>query len=61
LRQRVAFALSQVLVTSGLDVNPAYAMGKYEQIFRDYAFGNYEDILSGVTLSLLWGCDLAFV
>jgi hypothetical protein len=59
LRQRVAFALSRILVTSSLDVNPAYTMGKYQQILRDCAFGNYEDILIRVTSSPLMGCELA--
>ena len=61
LRQRVAFALSQILVTSGLDVNVAYGMAKYQQIFHDYAFGNYEDILTRVTLSSVMGDYLNMV
>ena len=61
LRQRVAFALSQILVTSGLDVNVAYGMAKYQQIFLDYAFGNYEDILTRVTLSSVMGDYLNMV
>ena len=55
LRQRVAFALSQILVTSGLTVNIAYGMGRYQQIFLDNAFGNYEQILARVTLSPVMG------
>ncbi|MFO1413469.1 MAG: DUF1800 family protein [Burkholderiales bacterium] len=55
LRQRVAFALSQILVTSGLDVNEAYGMAGYQQIFLDHAFGNYEEILRRVTLSSVMG------
>ena len=39
LRQRVAFALSQVLVTSGVVVPVPYGMGPYQQIFLDDAFG----------------------
>ncbi len=61
LRQRVAFALSQILVTSGLDINLAYGMGAYQQIFRDNAFGNYEDILTKVTLSSVMGDYLNMV
>lgn len=61
LRQRVAFALSQILVTSGLDVNLAYGMGRYQQIFRDNAFGNYETILTRVTLSPVMGDYLNMV
>ena len=61
LRQRVAFALSQVLVTSGLDVNFAYAMSGYQQAFRDLAFGNYADVLARVTLSPVMGDYLNMV
>jgi len=61
LRQRVAFALSQILVTSGLTVNLAYGMAKYQQIFLDNAFGNYEQILTRVTLSSVMGDYLNMV
>jgi len=61
LRQRVAFALSQILVTSGLDINLAYGMAKYQQIFVDHAFGNFEDLLLKVTLSPVMGDYLNMV
>jgi uncharacterized protein (DUF1800 family) len=61
LRQRVAFALSQILVTSGFEVNFAYGMAAYQQILRDNAFGNYEDILTKVTLSSVMGDYLNMV
>ena len=61
LRQRVAFALSQILVTSGLDVHEAYGMAGYQQIFLDNAFGNYGDILNRVTLSSVMGDYLNMV
>ncbi|HKE42784.1 MAG TPA: DUF1800 domain-containing protein [Casimicrobiaceae bacterium] len=61
LRQRVAFALSQILVTSGITVNLAYGMARYQQIFLDSAFGNYEDILTRVTLSPVMGDYLNMV
>jgi uncharacterized protein (DUF1800 family) len=61
LRQRVAFALSQITVTSGLVVNLAYGMAKYQQIFLDNAFGNYEEILARVTLSSVMGDYLNMV
>ncbi len=56
LRQRVAFALSQILVTSGADstIMP-YGMAKYQQMFLDNAFGNYKDLLTAVTLSPVMG------
>lgn len=61
LRQRVAFALSQILVTSGLDNSRNYAMRHYQQIFLDTAFGNYFDVLTSVTLSPVMGDYLDMV
>jgi uncharacterized protein (DUF1800 family) len=55
LRQRVAFALSQILVTSGVENSRNYAMAGYQQMLRDKAFGNYEDILKSVTISPMMG------
>lgn len=55
LRQRVAFALSQIMVTSGVDNSRNYAMRHYQQIFRDQAFGNFYDLLLAVTLSPVMG------
>lgn len=55
LRQRVAFALSQILVTSGVDVNLAYAMREYQQLLMNDAFTNYRQILYDVTLSPMMG------
>lgn len=61
LRQRVAFALSQILVTSGVEVNFVYGMARYEQILLDNAFGNYQDLLTEVTLSPVMGDFLNMV
>ncbi len=61
LRQRVAFALSQIFVTSGLDVREAYGMARYQQIFLDHAFGNYEELMLRVTLSSVMGHYLNMV
>ncbi|MFO1305474.1 MAG: DUF1800 family protein [Burkholderiales bacterium] len=61
LRQRVAFALSQIFVTSGLDINEAYGMAGYQQIFLDNAFGNYEALMTRVTLSSVMGDYLNMV
>ncbi len=56
LRQRMAFALSQILVTSGADSTlMPYGMAKYQQMFLDSAFGNYKDLLTAVTLSPVMG------
>src|SRR5580704_1861395 len=56
LRQRVAFALSQIWVVSATSGVPqAYAYPPYWRIFRDNAFGNYRDIIKAVTLSPAMG------
>lgn len=55
LRQRIAFALSQIWVVSALEVPNAYAFPPYWRIFRDHAFGNYREIIRAVTLSPAMG------
>ena len=56
LRQRVAFALSQIwVVSSGGDVPLAYAYPPYWRLFRDNAFGNYRDVIRALTLSPAMG------
>jgi len=55
LRGRVAFALSQILVTSGVANSRNYAMREYQQLLVDHAFGNYHDLLQAVTLSPAMG------
>jgi uncharacterized protein (DUF1800 family) len=61
LRQRAAFALSQIMVTSGVDNARNYAMRHYQQMFRDRAFGNFYDLLLAVTLSPVMGDYLDMV
>jgi len=58
LRQRVAFALSQIWVVSFTGVPVAYAYPPYWRIFRDHAFGNYRDLVHAVTLSPAMGSYL---
>jgi len=55
LRQRVAFALSEIWVVSAVSTKPAYAFPPYWRIFRDNAFGNYRDLIKAVTLSPAMG------
>ena len=55
LRQRVAFALSQILVVSGIDITRNYAMRNYQQILREHALGDYRAMLEAVTLSPAMG------
>ncbi|MBB3694664.1 DUF1800 family protein [Sphingomonas sp. BK580] len=49
LRQRVAFALSQILVVSNPGDSTA-GLASYQQMLLDNAFGNYGELLQGVTL-----------
>jgi len=56
LRQRVAFALSEIWVVSADSGVPnAYAYPPYWRIFRDNAFANYRDIAKAVTLNPAMG------
>lgn len=64
LRQRVAFALSQICVTSRRDANlveQAAGMTDYYDIFVRNAFGNYRDILREVTFHPAMGRYLSSV
>jgi uncharacterized protein (DUF1800 family) len=58
LRQRVAFALSEIWVVSAVTVRPAYAYAPYYRLFIQNAFGNYRDIMKAVTLSPAMGTYL---
>ncbi|HEX4808230.1 MAG TPA: DUF1800 family protein [Bryobacteraceae bacterium] len=58
LRQRVAFALSEIWVVSQVDVANASAFPQLLRIFRDRAFGNYEDLMHDLTLNPAMGAYL---
>jgi uncharacterized protein (DUF1800 family) len=58
LRQRVAFALSEIWVVSAVTVRPAYAYAPYYRLFIQNAFGNYRDIMKALTLSPAMGTYL---
>ncbi len=64
LRQRVAFALSQIFVVSDnvddLIINP-YAMSGYYDMLLNNAFGNYRDLLRAVSLHPSMGIYLSHV
>jgi uncharacterized protein (DUF1800 family) len=51
LRQRVAFALSQLIVASDVEVGSAAGLASLNQIFMSNAFGNFRDILKAATLN----------
>jgi uncharacterized protein (DUF1800 family) len=55
LRQRVAFALSQIFVVSGVEISEAYAMAAYQNMLLKDAFGNFRQLLQDVTLSPVMG------
>jgi len=57
LRQRVAWALSQIIVTSANepDLSYAYVMSRYQSLMFNNAFGNYETLLQQVTYSPAMG------
>ena len=61
LRQRVAFALSQILVTSSnSDLSSwGWAMAHYWDILMEHSFGNYQDLMSDVSLSTIMGYYLS--
>jgi len=64
LRQRVAWALSQFFVISGMkdpDMETAYVQARYHQILFDEAFGNFESLLERVTRSPQMGHYLDMV
>ena len=57
LRQRVAFALSQILVVSakGDLGTEQFGLANYYDILLRHAFGNYRDLLEDVTLNPIMG------
>lgn len=61
LRQRVAWALSQILVTSGVEDSRTNGIRNYQQMLRDNAFGNFKELLRQVTLSPYMGRFLDMV
>ncbi|HSV70816.1 MAG TPA: DUF1800 domain-containing protein [Methylibium sp.] len=55
LRQRVAYALQQILVVSNTTIESTYGLRNYHNNLLSLAFGNYGDILRKVTLSPVMG------
>jgi uncharacterized protein (DUF1800 family) len=58
LRQRVAFALQQILVASGLTIAQPSWMAPYLQTFDKDAFGNFRQLLQDITLNPAMGAYL---
>jgi uncharacterized protein (DUF1800 family) len=61
LRHRVAWALSQIWVTSGVSVKQSSHMIAYHKILSENAFGNYRDLMEKVTLNPTMGDYLDMV
>ena len=61
LRQRVAFALSQILVVSGANGlgNEQEGITAYYDILVRHSFGNYRELLEEVTLNPIMGAYLS--
>ena len=63
LRQKIALALSEILVisdNSGL-INFPHGLAAYYDILSNHAFGNYEDLLMDVTLNPSMGFYLSHI
>lgn len=61
LRQRVAFALSQILVVSGVKTGSSHQLVPYMRLLHRHAFGNYFTLLKEVTLNPTMGRFLDMV
>ena len=63
LRQRVAFALSEILVISEKSAlgEETYGIANYYDILVNHAFGNYRELLEQVTLSPMMGIYLSML
>ena len=62
LRQRMAYALSQILVTSGLDGTLGVhgeSLAYYYDLLSKHAFGNYRDLLGDISRSATMGVYLS--
>ena len=51
LRHRVAWALSQIWVISGIDTQQSSWMIAYHKVLSENAFGNYRDLMKAMTLN----------
>ena len=58
LRHRVAWALAQVWVTSGTDIQQGRHMVEYHKVLSKNAFGNYRTLMEEMTLNATMGSYL---
>ena len=63
LRQRVAFALSEIMVVSQLGAldNAPWSLASYYDMLAEGAFGNYRDLIEDVTLHPAMGVYLSML
>jgi uncharacterized protein (DUF1800 family) len=61
LRQRIAFALSEIWVVSGVKINLPEAMAPYLRLLAKDAFGNYYDLMRDITMNPAMGHYLDMV
>ncbi|MCQ4165045.1 DUF1800 domain-containing protein [Tahibacter harae] len=64
LRQRVAYALSQIFVVSNVNGTLNYqpwALASYQDMLAEHAFGNFSDLLHAVTLHPAMGIYLSMI
>ncbi len=61
LRQRVAWGLSQIIVTSAVKINNPSAMVAWQNMFQNDAFGNFSTLLTDITVSPVMGNYLDMV
>jgi len=59
LRHRVSWALSQIWVTSGVDIQQGRHMVEAHKIIANNAFGNYRNLMKQMTLSPTMGAYLS--
>lgn len=58
LKHRVSWALGQIWVTSGVDVQQSRYMVEYHKILSNNAFGNYRNLMKQMTLNPTMGSYL---
>ncbi|MFN0278241.1 MAG: DUF1800 family protein [Pyrinomonadaceae bacterium] len=59
LRHRVAWALAQIWVTSGVDIQQGRHIVEYHKILSNNAFGNYRNLMKQMTLHPTMGAYLS--
>jgi hypothetical protein len=55
LRQRVAFALHQIIVVSGVEITQPSRMAPYLNLLHGHAFGNFRELLREITFNPAMG------